>query len=177
MKQGIRRVAASFGLLLAVSSCTDLPVSPGRGTGGDPAPGASSDPSTGGPAQPAAPPVARLTVNPTAVEINAPYSLGGYQSETQMGPAHVEAAGYPTTAQIVVSFLAESGNRTDAAPLLWTTSDAGLVMVDGNGWIRAVDPGVSGTASVTVQLRNNPDISATTTVTVHNDGKLVVELK
>ena len=173
MKQGIRRVAASFGLLLAVSSCTDLPVSPGRNSEGEPAPGASSGPG----AQPAAPAVARLTVNPTAVEINAPYSLGGYQSETQMGPAHVEAAGYPTMAQIVVSFLAESGNRTDAAPLLWNSSDPGLVMVDGNGWIRAVDPGVSGTATVTVQLRNNPDISATTTVTVHNDGKLVVELK
>lgn len=173
MKQGIRQVAASIGLLLAVSSCTDLPVSPGRSTAGDPAPGASSGPGV----QPAAPPVARLTVNPTAVEINAPYSLGGYQSETQMGPAHVEAAGYPTMAQIVVSFLAESGNRTDATPLLWNSSDPGLVMVDGNGWIRAVDPGVSGTATVTVQLRNNPDISATTTVTVHNDGKLVVELK
>ena len=175
MKQGIRRVAASLGLLLAVSSCTDLPVVP-RDSAGDPAPGASANPSTGAPAQPAAP-VARLTVTPTAVEINAPYSLGGYQSGTEMGPSEHEAAGYPTTAQIVVSFLAESGEGTDAAPLVWATSDAGLVMVDGNGWIRAVDPGVSGTATVTVHLRSKPDISASTTVTVRNDGKLVVELK
>lgn len=175
MKQGLRQVLASLGLLLALSSCTDLPVAPGRNTSGDPAPGATTDPGT--PAQPAAPPVAQLVVSPTAVEINAPYSLGGYQSDTGAGPSEVESAGFPTTAQVLVSFLAESGEGTEPAPLLWRTSNPGLVMVDENGWIRAVDPGVSGTATVTVQLRGNPQIQATTAVTVRNDGKLVVELK
>jgi len=175
MKQGIRRVMASLGLLLAVSSCTDLPVVP-KNTSGDPAPGASTSPGTVTAEQPPAA-VARLVVTPTSVEINAPYSLGGHQSETEAGPSQHEIAGYPTTAQLFVSFQAESGKSTEPAPLLWATSNPELVMVDGNGWIRAVDPGVSGTATVTVHLRSNPEIQASTVVTVRNDGKLVVELK
>ncbi|MNR88647.1 hypothetical protein D3C86_363400 [compost metagenome] len=174
MKQGIRQAMASLGLILAVSSCTDLPVVP-KNTAGDPTPGATNNPGTGTPVQAAA--VARLVVTPTTVEINAPYSLGGYQSETEAGPSAHEVAGYPTTAQLFVAYLAESGEGTEPAPLRWVTSNPELVMVDDHGWIRAVDPGVSGTASVTVQLRSNPDIQASTTVTVRNDGKLVVELK
>lgn len=176
MTQGTRRIMASLGLVLAVSSCTDLPVVPSRTSTGDPAPGATANPGTGTPGQSAAA-VDRLVLTPTTVELNAPYSLGGYQSDTEAGPSEHEVAGYPTMAQLFVSFLAKSGEGTEPAPLLWATSDASLVMVDGNGWIRAVDPGVSGTASVTVHLRSNPEIQASTTVTVRNDGKLVVELK
>jgi len=175
MKQGICHAMASLGLVLAVSSCTDLPVVP-RNTSGDPTPGATTKPGTDTPGQPAAA-VARLVVSPTTVEINAPYSLGGYQSGTDAAPSDYEVAGYPTTAQLFVAYLAESGEGTEPAPLLWATSNPELVMVDGNGWIRSVDPGVSGTATVTVHLQSNPDIKASTLVTVRNDGKLVVELK
>lgn len=167
MKQGIRRGLASLGLLLAVSSCADLPVAPSKNSSGEPV--------TKAPAA-AAPPVARIVLAPDAVEINAPYALGGYQSETEAEPSQHEVAGFPTTAQLFVSFLAESGEATKPAPLIWKSSDTGLVVVDAQGWIRAVDPGVAGTATVTAHLAGDSEIKASTTVTVRNDGKLVVEL-
>lgn len=174
MKQGMRRGVASLGLLFALASCTDLPVAPSRDTSGNPSNGASADPGT-----PPAPvvEVASLVLTPATVEINAPYSLGGYQSGTSAEPSEFEVAGYPTTAQLFVDFLAKSGEPAPEAELVWSTTNPALVMVDADGWIRSVDPGLSGMATVTAQLKSNRQIKASTTVMVRNDGKLVLELQ
>lgn len=169
MKQGMRRGVASLGLLFTLASCTDLPVAPSRDTAGKPSDGAPAD-------QNPTAAIASLVLTPATVEINAPYSLGGYQSGTSAEPSEFEIAGYPTTAQLFVDFLTESGTPATPAELVWSTTNPALVMVDADGWIRSVDPGLSGTATVTAQLKSNRQIQASTAVTVRNDGKLVIEL-
>ncbi len=180
MKQGMRRGMASLGLLLAITSCTDPPVVPGRGTSGDPVGTPPTGPGAVTPDDPGAR-VASIAVTPEAVEINAPHyesdsSDIGAPSSDGSDLEH-ESAGFPTTALLAVTFRTESGEIASPAELLWTSSNPQLVTVDDYGWVQASDTDVSGVATVTARLKRNPLVSASATVTVRNDGMLAIELK
>ncbi len=176
MIRKIPRRMALIGLLVAVAGCTALQQNPlgtsGTGTTGT---GTTSVQSQATPTP--APKVASLALDPTSVELNAPYSYGGYQSETEAALSEREVAGYPTTARLWPSFMDEAGNRTAATDLDWISSNPELVAVDHTGWIRSVDPGTSGTILITARLKSDPTIVATTSVVLRNDGKLSLELK
>ncbi|HEY9857597.1 MAG TPA: hypothetical protein V6D05_17765 [Stenomitos sp.] len=165
----IPRRTAYLGLLLAVAGCTALQQPP-IATGG----------SSTGPAAPAAttaPKVASLAIEPTNIELNAPYSYGSYQSETEVGLPDRDVAGYPTTAKLWPTFLDSEGKRIPTADVDWISSNPELVMVDQTGWLRSVDPGTSGTLVITARLKSDPTILATASVVLRNDGKLSLELK
>lgn len=174
----IPRRMALLGALVAIAGCTALqqvpigPSSTGIGT---------TTGTTSGPTQQAntiaAPAVASLALEPATVELNAPYSYGGYQSETTAELSEREVAGYPTIARLWLTFLDSAGKRTAAADIDWASSQPELVSVDRDGWIRSVDPGTSGLITITARLKSDPTISATTSVVLRNDGKLSLELK
>lgn len=176
---------ASVCILLALAGCVTTVAPTGKTISGDTATGsvaaspAPNAPGVEGTVQPtpAPRPITRLQVIPSSLEINAPYSYGGYQSETQAGLSQQEVAGYPTTGQLFVSFLAEDGEPVAPAELVWTSSNPEFLVVDSNGWVRSVDPGAFGMGLVTVRLKHDPRISATASVTVRNDGKLHLELE
>lgn len=111
------------------------------------------------------------------MDINAPYSFGGGQSQTNAGLSEQPAAGFLTSAQLGVSFLDATHQAAAPTDVVWTTSNPALVTVDGTGLIRSVDPGTSGTVVITVSLKKNPQVSATASVTLHDDGKLALELQ
>lgn len=172
MFRNLPRRAALLGVLLALAGC------PGQlgtaGIGGDSTGTASSSVQPNGSA---ASKVANLTLDPTNIELNAPYSYGGYQSETDAALSEREVAGYPTSARLLPTFLGSDGKRTAAAELDWLSSHPELVAVDQSGWIRSVDPGTSGNITIIARLKSDPTISATASVVLRNDGKLSLELK
>lgn len=171
------RRMALLGVLVAVAGCTTLQQSP-LGTTGTLTTGTTGSASSSIAVAPVqAPKVAKLNLMPEAIELNAPYSYGGYQSETEAGLSEREAAGYPTNAKLSLTFLDSEGKRTLPAEIDWHSSNPALVAVDSTGWIRSVDPGTSGTATIHARLKSDPTIEATASVLIRNDGKLSLELK
>lgn len=164
--------------LLAVAGCTSLQqplVTTGdaSGTGTGTASATASLPVAAAPA----PKVASLAITPDSLELNAPYSYGGYQSETDASLSEKEVAGYPTTGRLWPIFLDAEGQRIPPAEIDWMSSNPELVMVDATGWVRSVDPGTSGMITITLRLKADPTILATASVVLRNDGKLSLELK
>lgn len=176
MFRNVPRRTALIGVLMAVAGCTALQQTPLGPTG-------TSTGTTGSSTSPAsatasvAPKVASVALEPTSLELNAPYSYGGYQSETDASLSEQEVAGYPTTARLWPTFLDGEGKRLPSADLDWMSSNPELVMVDPTGWVRSVDPGTSGTITITARLKADPTILATASVVLRNDGKLSLELK
>lgn len=171
MLREIPRRMALLGALMAIAGCTALQQVPLD------TPGTSGSASGSPQVVPAAAKVASLALEPANVELNAPYSYGGHQSETEAGLSEREVAGYPTIAKLWLTFLDSEGKRTAAADIEWASSHPELVAVDRDGWIRSVDPGTSGTIAITARLKSDPTIGATTSVVLRNDGKLSLELK
>lgn len=165
------RRAAYLGVVLAVAGCTSLQQSPITTSGSGTAAATTS-------VQPAAAPrIASLTLDPTSLQLNAPYSYGSYQSETDTSLGDRDVAGYPTTARLWATFLDGEGKPTVPADIDWMSSNPELVMVDQTGWIHSLDPGTSGTITITARLKSDPTILATASVELRNDGKLSLELK
>ena len=182
MKQGIRRGLASLGVLLAVSSCTEIPVVPSRNSAGNPDPVATAAPPAEAPVDPATL-VASLALSPETLELNSPH----YTDETEMSDLSSpnsdgtflehESANFPTSALLAVAFRAAAGGPTPPAELVWISSNPQVAWVDEFGRVHAADTEVGGVATVTAFLRHNPQIRASVTVTVRNDGQLAIELK
>lgn len=178
MKQGIRQAMATLGLLLAVSSCTDLPAAPGRGSTGDPAPGESTPPASEAPAA-----VASIALSPETLELNTPHYTAESEMPDMLGPnsdgttLEHESANFPTSALLAVTFRTAAGEVAPPAELGWISSNPQVAWVDEVGRVQAADTEVGGVATVTAFLRHNPQIRASVTVTVRNDGQLAVELK
>jgi hypothetical protein len=175
---------ASLGLLLTVSSCTDLPVAPGRNSTGNPEPGATSAPGTGpGSAVDPAAAVASIAVTPEALEISAPHYTDEHELSDVLSPSsdgstlEHESAGFPTAALLAVTFKNEAGEVAPPADILWSSSNPQLVSVDEHGWVYAADTEVGGVATISARLRSKPQVSASATVTVRNDGLVAIELK
>ncbi len=181
MRQGIRRGMASLGLLLVLPSCTDLPVAPGRDAAGDPKPSSSSAPAAGA-IDPAAT-VASIAVTPEALEISAPHYTESDELSDVLSPSsdgsklEHESAGFPTAALLAVTFKNDAGQVAAPAEILWSSSNPQLVSVDEHGWVYAADTEVGGVATITARLRSKPQVSASASVTVRNDGVLAIELK
>jgi hypothetical protein len=169
---GLHRGLLAGGLLLAIAGCVS--------TSGAPTPLLSSVATGSAPVASVsvAPlPIAAMAVTTASVSLNAPYSYGGYQAVSNGYVPVQEAAGYPTAALLTLSFTNSAGSAAAPADVWWTSSNPELVVVDANGWVRTVDPGTWGTATVTATLKSNPQISASASVTVTNDGKLQLEVK
>ncbi|GEM_PF-1914465 len=179
MKQGFLRGSASLALLFAVVSCSDLPTVPSRDSSGEPVVGASAAPN------PAAPivKVASIVVSPSTLEINAPHFTSENEKPDLQAPdsdasnLEHESAGFPSAALLTVAFLSESGEPLAPGVLHWSSSNPQLLSVDEDGWVQAIDTEVGGVVTVTARLKGNPGVSASSTVTVRNDGMLAIDLK
>jgi hypothetical protein len=183
-KQGMRWGASALGLLFVVTSCSDLPMAPSRNTSGTPSSGATTSPTEPpAPVEPVAVMIASIAITPSSVEISAPHYTEEGEMPDQNSPnsdgsdLEHESAGFPTSALLSVTFRTEAGEIAPPQDLLWSTSNSQLLSVDETGWVQAIDPEVSGSATVTARLRSNPQVSASTTVVVRNDGLLAIELK
>lgn len=192
MKQGILRGVASLSLLLAITSCTDVPVAPRNTTGETP----TETPSSGGgtvtnpgsgttdpQVQPVVQAVASITIAPGNIEISAPHHTPATEEPDNAVPLsdgtqiEHESAGFPSSALLTPTFKTASGETVPAVELYWSSSNPQLATVDEYGFVQAQDTEVSGSVTITARLKSNPLVFATASVTVRNDGVLAIELK
>ena len=159
MKQGFLRVTAASCLLIALGGCPATSAPKGQET---------NQPTTTTPA------VTSLAINPSSIDLNAPYSLDASGSQVTSSPGSTQVAGYPTTGQFTVS---ETGATVSTSDVVWTSSAPDLVTVDGNGVVQSVNSGTSGAVTITATLQGNPRVSATASVNLSNDGKASLVLE
>ena len=158
MKQGFLRAVAASCLLIALGGC---PATSSNSKG-------SAQPTT-------ATALTSLAISPSSIDLNAPYSLGASGSQvTSSNPGSTQVAGFPTTGQFTVS---GTGATVSASEVIWTSSAPDLVTVDGNGVVQSVNSGTSGTVTITATLQSNPQISATASVNLVNDGNASLVLQ
>ncbi len=158
MKQGFLRVTAASCLLIALGGCPATSAPKGQET---------NQPTT-------TPAVTSLAINPSSIDLNAPYSLDASGSQVTSRPGSTQVAGYPTTGQFTVS---ETGGAVPTSDVVWTSSAPDLVVVDGNGVVQSVNSGTSGAVTITATLQGNPRVSATASVNLSNDGKASLVLE
>lgn len=163
--QNVLRGLASCGLLLALGGC------PGPATDAVP-PGPSVATAT------ASVGFTGLALSPTSVVINAPYTYGGYPTNGLANSTALagQAAGYPTAALFSGKFSGDGGRDATGSELIWTSSNPEIVTVDDQGMVRSVDVGTSGTVTITARSKSQPNLTATASVVLNNDGKLALEL-
>ncbi|MBM3268228.1 MAG: hypothetical protein FJZ01_11325 [Candidatus Sericytochromatia bacterium] len=174
MKAFIRAVVC----IALAQAATGCPGAPGASVAGAPRPAQTPTPGAASASvgvSPAATPIPQtLAITPEAVDLNAPYDNLGNASANQTSAAQL-SAGYPTGAKLLVKDGA--GRLVPFGELEWTSSEPGVAVVQGENWVRAVDPGSKGTALLTARLRTNGEILATASATVRPDGRIEAEIK